>query len=52
MPLIDLTKPPEVYIVCEDRKNRGRINVRICQERCDKQKVCQGYQEWLQTRQT
>jgi len=43
---IDLTKPPEVYIVCEDRKNHARIWVGICRERCENKDTCREYQAW------
>lgn len=43
MTYIDLTKPPEVYIVCEDRQ-KHRINVKVCEKRCKNK--CRAYREW------
>ena len=36
------------YITCEKRKNAPKINVLICEKKCQDAKTCKGYLNYLQ----
>lgn len=36
------------YITCEKRKNAPKINVLICEKKCQEAKTCKGYLNYLQ----
>ena len=35
------------YIVCHKKRNNPRMDVRICQKKCDLKDDCQEYQEYI-----
>lgn len=35
------------YIICEKKGNLPRINVKICEHRCNHSKVCQAFQDFM-----
>jgi hypothetical protein len=36
------------YITCESRKNAPKINVLICEKKCQEAKTCKAYLNYLQ----
>ena len=36
------------YITCENRKNSPKINVLICEKKCQEAKTCKAYLNYLQ----
>jgi len=38
-----------MYITCEKRKNAPKINVVICEKKCEHAKTCKPYLNFLQT---
>lgn len=36
------------YITCENRKNAPKINVLICEKKCQEAKTCKAYLNYLQ----
>jgi ABC-type metal ion transport system substrate-binding protein len=36
------------YITCENRKNSPKINVLVCEKKCQEAKTCKAYLNYLQ----
>ena len=37
------------YITCEKRRNSPKINVLICEKKCEHAKICKSYLNYLKT---